>query len=93
MRKRRILGDLPPSRLPKRRLRVEATSVPDVQESQALSKRPATAADDTVSVRSARSVPSSKKATRRQKRLIALLTVILVSISIPVLVLTLMFAG
>ncbi|MFJ6453427.1 hypothetical protein [Paenarthrobacter sp. NPDC091669] len=34
-----------------------------------------------------------KKATLAQKRLIALVVVILVSISIPLLVLTLMFAG
>lgn len=89
MRKRRFLGDIPASRLPDNRLIPHSLPSGSVGASAqaALTKeaipRPPLA----------KRLPGSKKATVRQKRLVALTAVIFVSLSIPFLVLTLMFPG
>lgn len=87
MRKRTFRGDLPP------RLLGNALVVP----APLVEKRPP-AAEETPQPKPAPTRPTAartqrRKATVRQKRLVALATVILVSISIPLLVLTLIFAG
>lgn len=94
MRKRRFLGDIPPSHLPAVQTSASLSSsepplerVPNPPESvdHAAEVAPASVSADRGK--------GPTKATLRQKRMVALIIVILVSISIPLLVLTLMFTG
>ena len=95
MRKRRFLGDVPPSSLPGNK---GAVDIARSESRLSVSPKPARPAGGSTAPKpSASSEPSistgSRKASPRQKRLVALGIVILVSLSIPLLVLTLMFAG
>ena len=95
MRKRRFLGDVPTSTLPGNPGTVDIARSESRLSASPKPARPA--GGGTAPKPTASSVPSistgSRKASPRQKRLVALTIVILVSISIPLLVLTLMFAG
>lgn len=93
MRKRRLLGDISASQLPT--ARTIQKSIPEAPRADAL-QGPAADSDRPSAPSNARPIVRSspfKKASLKQKRLIALAAVILVSVSIPLLVLTLMFAG
>lgn len=94
MRKRRLLGDISGSNLPSKLSHEKVITEP--QSIDAL-PAPVSKPDETATTPSkvgtiVRTSPR-RKASLKQKRLIALAAVILVSLSIPLLVLTLMFAG
>ncbi|MFJ5954536.1 hypothetical protein ACIQC5_01105 [Paenarthrobacter sp. NPDC092416] len=94
MRKRRFRGEVPPSQLPGHR--PLERPVPEVMAGATVTKPGLKAVPAPVASSPSpeqEQVQGSKKATLRQKRLIALAALILVSISIPLLVLSLMFAA
>lgn len=94
MRKRRFLGDVPPSQVPgQRNLSKPAPTPPSAEELPHTPPKEAVTPAPSLSVPAKNPGPKPKKATPARKRVIALIVVILVSISIPLLVLTLMFAG
>lgn len=90
MRKRRFRPDVPTGPASRTATMTAATSfeVHPAPQQPEQSARPAA-----VGPRPPKSPKQLRKASPRQKRLVALLIVILVSLSIPLLVLTLVFAG
>ncbi|MDR6987948.1 hypothetical protein J2Y66_002446 [Paenarthrobacter nitroguajacolicus] len=90
MRKRRFFGDVQPSQLPEHR---PLPMTRPVAQSPDAPRKSAADSDAPTLKPANKSGKKLKRASLEQKRLIALTVVILVSISIPLLVLTLVFAG
>ena len=94
MRKRRFFGDVPASQLPEHRALPKLSPVISPAEKAPDTPRKPTADPEALTPKLVnKSGLRPKRASLEQKRLIALALVILVSISIPLLVLTLIFAG
>ncbi|WP_347108229.1 hypothetical protein AAHB33_15315 [Paenarthrobacter sp. S56] len=94
MRKRRFMGEIAASQLPGNHQ--IAKTIPEARPDNAAADPGSAQVDASPAMSKAKPIAKRspfKKASLRQKRLVALAAVILVSVSIPLLVLTLMFAG